>query len=173
MKSQRLFYLPVVLFIMGALPVSSCAGADSGAAPKSAAPEMPLTRMTGATLRQWVTGNTIEGTVVVGRNGRHHFPDNKFREYHAPDGQIWGFADNGREIFKNTNTCWEIRNDEVCYTNYSDLQGHCSQYFKTGKPNEILGIATDTPDVFMIGKVEKGNPGNLTDYGVKWTCQKP
>jgi hypothetical protein len=165
--------LSAYLFFAGVLSVSSCAGADFGTVEKPDASETQLTRVQGAELRQLVTGNTIEGVVFIGSNGRHFFADNKFKEYHARDGRVLGFADDGKEIFQNVNTCWEIKGDEVCYTNYSERQGHCSQYFTTNKPNEIRGLATDMQDVVMVGKIVKGNPNRLSDNDVEWKCRKP
>jgi hypothetical protein len=192
MKSRHPLYLATLLLATGLFSASGCANESVFGAPSArtgdndfvakeetrsvAHPEQESAPkpITGKALRQLVTGNTIVGTVFIGSNGRHYFPDNRFKEYHAADGRILGFAvGDSKEMIKNENTCWRIQNDNtVCYYNYSDRQGHCSQYFTTGKPGEIRGIATDTPDVFMVGTVEKGNPHTLTDYGVKWTCQK-
>jgi hypothetical protein len=108
---------------------------------------------------------------------RHYFADNQFREYHAPNGQVLGLGQNAitAQPQENIGTCWEIKNkEEVCYYNYAQgLQGHSSQNFvDAGKPGEIRGIAADTPDVFMVGKILEGNPFQLTS-DAQWTCRDP
>ncbi|RDJ22913.1 hypothetical protein DWF00_05985 [Bosea caraganae] len=122
-----------------------------------AAPAMAQQFLTGDEIRQAFDGNTVSGRFVVG---------NRFSEYHATDGRALGNGGWG----ENTDACWTVRNDNVCYY-YGPLRGritHCYTVQAVGRLY-VLRHLTD-PQLTGAVTIEPGNPRNLGDHGKPWIC---
>ena len=102
--------------------------------------------------------------------------DNNSIEYHAPDGRVLGY--NWDDV-KNIRSCWRmVEQDIVCYyyeysenddkTKSMSKNESCWKYVHSGS-NRFTGKST-TNSTRLVARIVKGNPENLTDFGVKWTC---
>jgi len=102
--------------------------------------------------------------------------NNNSIEYHAPDGRVLGY--NWNDV-KNVRSCWRmVAPDTVCYyyefseneqkTRSMHSNESCWTYVKTGS-DSFTGRSTRNI-VRLKARIVKGNPENLTDFGVKWTC---
>jgi hypothetical protein len=123
----------------------------------AAASDDRASTLSGAELRQMLSGNTI--------TGRH---DNgmPFSEYHAPDGRVLGH--NNREVVDQG--CWDIRGDEGCYYYAGGtVQGEfCWTFRKVGENG--LRLELPRTGTMGVGLWQSGNPYGHSDRGKPWQC---
>jgi len=114
---------------------------------------------------EMLVGNTLVGTSSQGNNST---------EYHAPDGRVLGY---NWDDLKNTNSCWYMKGkDVVCYyyeypdnNQFSARTGESCWKYTLRDKNTIYGVSTKNTTTLLVN-LEKGNPYNHSDFGVKWSC---
>lgn len=113
----------------------------------------------------------VDKTLIIKSN----FGNNSI-EYHAPDGRVLGY--NWDDI-ENIRSCWRVINhNTVCYyygqtggLNDPDSENiEACWHYSFHDSDQITGILSEDPSQKLWGSVKPGNPRNLTDFGVKWTC---
>lgn len=114
-------------------------------------------RLSGEQIRQAFEGNTVSGRYMNG---------GFFSEYHDPDGRALG--NNG--LAPNTDACWTIRRDEICYY-YGPPEKrrvYCSVFERRGD----LYVQHDGEGgrINAVMTVELGNPRGHSDHGKPWYC---
>ncbi|RDJ22912.1 hypothetical protein DWF00_05980 [Bosea caraganae] len=122
-----------------------------------AAPVQAEDRMSGEDIRR-----TFEGHTVSGR-----FKDGKFfSEYHDANGQAVGHNGN----VPNTDACWTIKDDQICYYYGAQEQQrvHCYRVQPIGKLLHLHHTVSSSYDAFVTA--EPGNPRHLSDNGKPWYC---
>lgn len=113
--------------------------------------------LTGAQIRELLTGNTVSGVYSGG---------GPFSEYHAADGRALG--DNGFTL--NVDACWNTDGDRVCY-HYGAAKERRTYCFSIEKNGDSLTLrVADTGRLNGVASVEKGNPGRHGDGGRRWSC---
>lgn len=114
-------------------------------------------RLTGAEITALFTGNTVAGSYL---NGGY------FSEFHAEDGRALG--DNGLNL--NTDACWNVDQDRVCY-HYGVRPDRRTYCFFVERDGEKLNLrVSDTGRLNAIGTMQKGNPEQHGDGGRRWSC---
>ena len=113
-----------------------------------------------------LVGNTVYATTSQGNN---------FIEYHAPDGRVLGY---NWDNIKNYRSCWYARGKNIiCYyyenppgvTQLTNPGEHCWEYTRTGL-DTFSGVATTGSQTTLVARIVKGNPDNLSGFGVEWSC---
>ncbi len=130
-----------------------------GVAP-SVAQEAAPPKRSGPSLFERFAGNTVTGYNTSG---------NRFTEYHAPDGRIFGY--NLGEAA--TDACWRTNGpNTVCYYYGSgSITGEfCWQFEPVGDSGYKIYSTDD--DITGFVQVEPGNPHGWTDQGQSWTCDR-
>ena len=101
--------------------------------------------------------------------GRYNNGD-PYSEYHAPDGRVLGH--NRRRI--NSGSCWDIRDDTVCY--YYPVKDKapntfCWQFQKIGSSGIRATLVRPPSTIEIIGVLQPGNPYGHSDNGKPWSCE--
>lgn len=116
-------------------------------------------RLSGEQIKQAFEGNTV--------SGRYSGTNLPFSEFHHSDGKASGH-NRGKP---NTDACWTIVDDGVCYYygEFDQRRAHCFWIEKTGN----LYVIRSKPSgrINGMGTIEPGNPHS---YGEKaqWTCDR-
>jgi hypothetical protein len=114
-------------------------------------------KLTGPAIQDLFSGNTVAGTYTHG---------GLFSEFHAVDGRALG--DSGFRI--NTDACWNIDGDAVCY-HYGPREDRRTYCFTVEREGENYRLAVrDTGRLNAIARVLKGNPNEHGDGGRRWSC---
>jgi len=113
-------------------------------------------------LHALLVNNTIVATTSFGNN---------FIEYHASDGRILGY---NWDTSKNINSCWRVQNkNTVCYYyERENGQNETCWYYEWTDEKTIQGYVSDEPYKTLNATLEKGNPRNLTNFGINWSCDQ-
>lgn len=122
-----------------------------------APPALAQQFLSGEEIRQAFEGNTVAGRFIIG---------NRFSEYHAADGRALGYGG----WAENSDACWTVRDDKVCYY-YGPLAGrvvHCYSVQGVGRLH-ILRHVTDSRLASAVA-IEPGNPRGHSDHGKPWHC---
>lgn len=119
-------------------------------------PAAAAEKLTGEQIRQAYEGNTVSGRYMRG---------GAFTEYHHADGRALGHNGYG----PNTDACWTIKDDQICYYygSSSERTVHCFTVEQTGSLH-IQRAANGR--VNAVVTVEPGNPRGHTDHGKPWIC---
>ncbi|RDJ22915.1 hypothetical protein DWF00_05995 [Bosea caraganae] len=114
-------------------------------------------KLTGEQIRRAFEGNTVSGRYTWGGS---------FTEYHLPDGRALGY--NGWKT--NTDACWTIRQDQICY--YYGPPSARTVYCSTLQLTAGLYVQHDADGgrLNAMMTVEPGNPRGHTDNGKPWVC---
>jgi hypothetical protein len=101
--------------------------------------------------------------------GRYNNGDS-YSEYHAPDGRVLGH--NRRR--ENSGSCWDIRDDTVCY--YYPVKDKapntfCWQFHKIGDSGIKAVLVKPISTTEIIGVLQSGNPHGHSDSGKPWSCE--
>jgi hypothetical protein len=118
------------------------------------------TEVPAAELRALVEGATITGQYDTGE---------AYSEYHAPDGRVLGH--NRRSA--NQDSCWDIRNDTVCYY-YARGQTpgtFCWRLDRIGATGIKALLVEPDFKTTIIGILQAGNPHDHSDNGNPWKCE--
>ncbi|TCR64831.1 hypothetical protein [Bosea sp. BK604] len=136
------------------LALSALIGAP---APVQAQSAKPAERLSGEQLRRQFEGNTVGGRFLSGK---------LFSEYHDPNGQAVGF--NG--TVPNTDACWIIRGDQICYY-YGPLEQRRVHCYRAQPIGKLLYMHhTTDPRSNALVTSEPGNPRHHSDNGKPWYC---
>lgn len=112
----------------------------------------------GEAIRKAFEGNTVSGRYFGGTGF--------FTEYHQPDGRALGH--NGHQ--RNTDACWAILGDSICYYYGKDTTRtqHC---FTVSLVNRLYVLTVRGRDrINALATIEPGNPRNHGDDGKPWVC---
>lgn len=129
-------------------------------APQQGQPEAANERLSGAQLRELLSGNSV----WVLRNDM-----SEGDEYHLPDGRVFGF--NGVENI--VNSCWDIAGNDVCYYYKDDREkgrAHCWAFTQTSPGQFQIRATNSGMSGFAI--MSRGNPRHHSDRGKPWLCEK-
>ena len=125
--------------------------------PLAASTALAQDKLSGSEIQRLFTGNTVSGLYMYG---------GYFSEFHAADGRALG--DNGHQL--NTDACWNIDLDRVCY-HYGKVPDRRTYCFVVEKNGDALSLfAADSGKLNAVGKIEKGNPARHGDGGRRWSC---
>ena len=100
--------------------------------------------------------------------GQYHTGE-AYSEYHAPDGRVLGH--NRRSA--NQDSCWDIRNDLVCYY-YAKGQTpgtFCWRLTRIGTAGVKALLVEPDYKSTIVGLLQAGNPHGHSDNGSPWKCE--
>jgi hypothetical protein len=104
----------------------------------------------------------FEGNTVSGRYTNGGF----FTEYHQIDGKALGH--NGYS--PNTDACWAIVADAVCYY-YGPLDKRTTHCFTVTRNDRLYVLRTvGSSRINAVAAIEPGNPRRHDDNGKPWVC---
>jgi hypothetical protein len=144
---MRLLVLALLAFCAAAPPAVS--------APVNPAKEAYLDKgyrpLTGAEIRELVSGNTVEG--------RYNYDVGTFAEFYAPDGRVTTLV-NGKDLYRGK---WSIEGDRLCFIYPEDGDATLRCIEQVMKDGHILDFRTDGPTFgeYWSSETVSITPGNV------------
>ena len=144
---MRLLVLALLTFC-AVIPPAVSAPANPA---KEAYLERGYRQLTGAEIRDLITGNTVEG--------RYNYDAGTFVEFYAPDGRVTTLISD-KDIYRGR---WSIDGDRLCfiYPENGDATPRCIEQMMKG--GHILDFRTDGPTFgeYWFSETVSITPGNV------------